>query len=262
MIKEEDKISINKIEEGQLVEIDSFPLINQGNILYDYYRTSDGLIYRYDNDKEIHLIQQNEEKIYKKELEDGSILTDVFEGSLGFTLRYESEDSIHLIAINNKDELIIPKKIDDYRLKGFQLDKHNIYTYESNKGIRIVIDDETYDLGNASNYHRSENAILFTRRNVDLNVYQTFFIDLTNNQQYILSEEIEMSDIYYFGNCYIVRGYGNDDLYSVLKIDGLTCEMIELPFDWEFKPYSVFKNQIIFVHETKEFVSFYAVEVQ
>lgn len=71
-----------------------------------------------------------------------------------------------------------------------------------------------------------------------------------------------MSDIYFFDNCYIVRGYGNDDLYSVLKFDELTCTMIELPYTWEFKPQFRFEDKILFVHETQKFISLYILEIE
>lgn len=262
MIKEENKISIKKIDERKLIEIDTIPLLYKQAELFDYYYTSNGYIYRYDLDDEIYLIQQVKENIYKKKLEDGSILVDAYVESNDIVLNYESEEMIRFIFLNNDKEIAIPKKIDDYRLKEYRYGEQNIYTYEGKKGIRIVIDDETYDLGNASEYHLSSDSILFTRRNVELNEYQTFLIDLASNQQYALSETIDMSEISYIDNYYIVRGYGNDELYSILKFDGLSCRVIELPFTWEFMPYTTFDNKIIFVQETQEFISIYYLEIE
>ena len=40
----------------------------------------------------------------------------------------------------------------------------------------------------------------------NLGEYQTFYLDLATNQTYMLSEAIEMTDIIYYKDYYIVRG--------------------------------------------------------
>ena len=264
MIKENDKISIKRIDDGNLIEIDSIPLKYENYDLYDYYRSQDGFVYRYDNDEEILLIQQNQKSIYKKKLDDGSLLVEFYVSNGYPTLKYENDKKIEYYYGEIDKKLIIQKELDGYKWKEYFLDDDYSYvlTYKKSGDVRLIINGETYDLPNPSKYYRTNDSILYTSRNVDLGEYQTFYLDLATNQTYMLSEAIEMTDISYYEDYYIVRGYGNDDLYSVLKFDELTCTMIELPYTWEFKPQFRFEDKILFVHETQEFISLYILEIE
>ena len=195
MIKENDKISIKRIDDGNLVEIDSIPLKYENYDLYDYYRSQDDFVYRYDNDEEILLIQQNQKSIYKKKLDDGSLLVEFYVSNGYPTLRYENDKKIEYYYGEIDKKIIIQKELDGYEWKEYFLDDDYGYvlTYKKSGDVRLIINGETYDLSEEINLEKEKNLRKETRVILAI-IYKKYFstIDLDPYK----TEEDKMNDIF------------------------------------------------------------------
>lgn len=262
-IKEENVISVKKIENGKLVELYSQPIYLGEYSLTDFYKKSSGVVWRYENDDNIKIISNGQEDLYEKELEDNLKLVEFHISAIKPVLKYENDKKILYKYFENNEEIEILKEIDGYSLKEYRFDKQNVFTYTKSEDVRLVIDGENYDLSNPAKYILTNDVIIYTTRNIDKKEYETYYIDLNTNNEYLLSEAIEMSEVFNFNDKFIVRSYGNSELYSILKFDGLNCKLIELPFTWEFYPQNIIDNDtIIFSYKTKDMISFYSIEVK
>ena len=260
LIKEEDKISIKKVDDGCLVEIDSFPLFYKNAELLDYFRLDESFVRIYESDEIIYILEQEKETIYKKNLEEDFHLKEFWYDPNLIMIQYENNEEFYFIM--NSEETKIKKELDGYLLEDYNLDDQ-VYTYKKDGYVKIMINDEIYDLGYPTKYILTDDALFFTSKDRETNESQTLYIDLKAKEKYILSEPIDMNDIRVLGNKYLVRGYGNSkSQYSILKFNDNECTLIELPFTLEFKHLlTLSDNKIVFIHEQKDRVSFYRIEL-
>ena len=259
-LKEKDYISIKKLDGQELIEIKQVDLRVDDYELTDYMKDDNGFVYQYENDNEIMIVRNDNKETISKKVEDYELKA--------FSMYYEGylkvyENDTYVKYIMNDDEIIIDKVIDGYQLVTYYTHVDSFLKwYSKDDRVLLMIDDIKIELGQNPKYDIKKDYILASYKENEEE--KSIYYDLNTNEKYILSDYIDMNQMYSYQNSYLIYDYSkyNDCPYQFLQFKDKQFEMIELPFDYSvnFEMY-LNENQMVFSHEVNNILSIYLVTI-
>ena len=259
-IRKDNIISINAVRDGKLVEIDQIEINKDGYVLKNYYTSENGYNFKYENDDEIRFITNDEETIIKKDIEDDLKLINF--NSLNYYV-YENEKIVK--CFYQGEEKVVDKNVDSYELINYNF-YSDVYVYEKDDTYRLVIDENTYDLGKNATYIIKDDYVLSTYTSNEKELgKESIVIDRKTNEIYKLSKYIDLREYSNFKDNYILDSYvySLDYPYSILKVEDLNFTLIQLPFDYSASVIEIIDEKTIAISCGEDgVISYYLVTIQ
>lgn len=222
LIPKNDYVSLNEVENGQLYEIEKYSYQDNEYQLEKLF-FNDELCFVYESNTKLKYIKGTETKIYDKNYND-------------YELTYYNFN-------NGNEELWYAK--DSYEI--------------------LMLNDEIYDLGKNPEYIINEHIILNKIWKDDLSGRELQLFDRKTQDKYIFSEYLNISDyaFYAYENLYLVENVlEENEGYSILIMNDLNANVLDLPFSKSFKPILYFDDAVLFMHQNKDEVNLYLVNFE
>lgn len=174
---------------------------------------------------------------------------------------FENDNQIKWIQ--DEEIFYIEKNIDAYELMSLDYVDGKVLVYNKNDEIRLVIDNETFDLGYQADYVIKDDVVLSTRWIKESNTKESKLIDRETKKEYIFEEYFILDDNHQIlKDKFLLKNYSdNHNFYSILSIENMEANAIDcnIPDTYEFIGSD--ENYIAFMNRNLEKAEFYIISL-